>query len=72
MWSWHVVHAIRYHTIGSYIACKIALAVPDDLFPLTHTFSAILKQLYFEGKTHENQMHAKCRPQNSSSHSKTY
>ena len=42
MWSWHVVHAIRYHTIGSYIACKIALAVPDDLFPLTHTFSAIL------------------------------
>jgi hypothetical protein len=30
------------HTIGSYIACKIALAVPDDLYPLTHTFSAIL------------------------------
>jgi len=42
MWSCLACGAIRYHTIGSYIACKIALAVPDDLYPLTHTFSANL------------------------------
>ena len=42
VWSCLACGAIRYHTIGSYIACKIALAVPDDLYPLTHTFSAYL------------------------------